>query len=236
MFDGSPAQFHQWEFRTQLRAGSHKPRAAQSSQGETSKEAEGDDEAVPDDSKSAYKTVDNIINGLRGDALQVAMDLQIEVLVKEDGIAKLIEAMRAYVFPSKKHEAKELYSQGHKVGGILSRQPGESMLSYTNRRRRWWRLLVQMDSSIGLSDDIQGDLLLDNAMLDDKERLMIMTSTGNSTGFEKIAEALQLQSIAKDGQGWWTSASRSPPVSSEGVPDYQSTACPSCSQVMVCPS
>ena len=112
VFDGAPAGFHQWEFRTTLRAGSRKTRSTDSSAAAKKKGDSDEEDEVKDESKSSiYKTVDTIVNGLRGDALQVAMDLQIETLTQEDGITKLIDAMRAHVFPSKKHEAKELYSQ-----------------------------------------------------------------------------------------------------------------------------
>ena len=102
------------------------------------------------------KTVHKIIESLRGDAFQVAMDLAIDKLSEKNGIPTLISLIKQQCFPTKALEAKELYSQGHRTGGMLSRQNGESMLSYISRRRRWWRLLSEMDPELGLSDEIRG--------------------------------------------------------------------------------
>ena len=64
------------------------------------------------------------------------------------------------------------------------------MISYVSRRRRWWRLLKKLDDTIELSEAIRGDLMLDFSGLSRAERLMILTSTGNSTEFSKVAQAL----------------------------------------------
>ena len=58
------------------------------------------------------RTVSDIVDNLRGDALQVAMDIGVTDLAKSGGIAKLIDEVRKIVFPVKKLEAKELYNQG----------------------------------------------------------------------------------------------------------------------------
>ena len=116
MYDGSAAMFHQWEFRTSLRA----------------KGIEDGQEA---------REASKIVEALRGDALQCAMDVGLDKLTAKDGLKTLIDAMRVMVFPTKRQEAKELYAQGHRVGGQLSRQPGERMLSYISRRRLWWQLV-----------------------------------------------------------------------------------------------
>ena len=115
------------------------------------------------------KVLSAIVKGLKGDALQTAMDYNIKDLASQDGIANLIEAMRDMVFPSKKAEAKELYRAGHKQNGILSRQKGESMMAYISRRRRWWRLLKRMDDQVYISDEVLGDLLLDSAGITDDQ-------------------------------------------------------------------
>ena len=81
IYNGAPTEFHEWQFRTQLRA-----------------------EAIKDDDIS--RAVDDIVGALRGDALQVAMDIGISDLKAKGGIVKLVTAVRAIVFPSKKLEAK----------------------------------------------------------------------------------------------------------------------------------
>ena len=67
------------------------------------------------------------------------------------------------------------------------------MLSYCARRREWWDLLKEMDGTVGLSQDILGDLLLDNSNLGKTEKLLVLTSTQNRTDFELVAKALQDQ-------------------------------------------
>ena len=67
------------------------------------------------------------------------------------------------------------------------------MLYNITRRRRWWQLLQQLDETVGLSAEIRGDLLLDNAGLVRHEELIILTSADNDTDFDKVAGALQAQ-------------------------------------------
>ena len=113
--------------------------------------------------------MNEIVKGLNGDALQTAMDFSVDELVGPKGIEKLVDAMRLMVFPSKKSEAKELYRAGQKQNGMLSRQKGESMMAYISRRRRWWKLLKQMDDQVYISDYVLGDLLLDSAGITDDQ-------------------------------------------------------------------
>ena len=117
--------------------------------------------AVQAEDEKPAKAANMVIDALRGDALQVAMDIGHEKLTRPDGLAQLVPQVKKLVFPTKKLEAKELYAQGHHKNGVLSRQPGESMMSYIGRRKRWWILLREMDGDIGLSDEIRGDLLLE---------------------------------------------------------------------------
>jgi len=93
IFRGSATEFHDWEFRTMLRYKST------------------DDKDIP-------KTVARIVDALRGDAFQIAQDIGIDALSKEDGIPKLIQAIKDMVFPTRALEAKELYAQGHRTGGM----------------------------------------------------------------------------------------------------------------------
>ena len=108
IFDGAPSRFHEWEFRTRWRKNATKA------------------EDLP-------KAMNSIIESLRGDAVQVAMNLVEETLKEEDSIETLIGAMRKHVFPQVRCEAKELYRSGHKTSGILSRQYAESMSHYVVR-------------------------------------------------------------------------------------------------------
>ena len=63
---------------------------------------------------------------------------------------------------SPEHERiKELFRADQKAGGVLSRRPQEPMLSYTQRRRRWWRVLTELDPSIALSEGLRMELMLE---------------------------------------------------------------------------
>ena len=76
----------------------------------------------------------------------------------------------------------------------MSRQPGESMTSYTGRRKRWYRKPKELDDSLEISDTIRADLRLDNCGLDRKERLMILTAVGDKpSSFAAIEKALITQ-------------------------------------------
>jgi hypothetical protein len=121
------------------------------------------------------------------------MDIGRAALMADDGIPKLVAALLLNAFPQQKSEAKELYRAGHAEQGLLARQRGESIHSFVSRRRRWWIKLTTMDNTIRLSTETLGELMLDCARLGKVERLMALTSTGNSTEFEKVATALMDQ-------------------------------------------
>ena len=102
------------------------------------------------------QSLSTIVDGLRGEAARIAMDIGHAVLLKDDGsgVERLVEDIKKFVFPQAKAEAKELYQLGHKKNGTMSRQNTESMVSYVSRRRRWWIQLKQLDRTIGLSDTL----------------------------------------------------------------------------------
>ena len=106
---------------------------------------------------------------------------------------QLIRAMNRSVFPLPAHEAKELFRQYCKVGGVLSRQAGESMQQYIGRRTRCWVLLKELDKELDLSEGHRADMLLDIAGLDKHERTMVQLCIANAREFNNIADALVLQ-------------------------------------------
>ena len=73
IFAGEASKYHEWEFRTLLKIGAT----------EEGKE---------------YKTLDSIVNGLKSDALQVAMDARIGDLVATGGLTPLVDMMKELVF------------------------------------------------------------------------------------------------------------------------------------------
>ena len=76
-----------------------------------------------------------ILEGLRHHAYHVAQRIGIDRLCKEDGVPHLISELEKTIFPYAKEDTKAMYTLGHDRHGILSRQPGESMYSYVDRRR-----------------------------------------------------------------------------------------------------
>ena len=97
IYTGTVTDFHEWEFRTMSKFLGTKA-----------------------DDRPAL--AGRIVEGLRDDALTVAMKLGYEKLCTADGVQDLVTLMRDTVFPYKDQEAKELYRAGHKQNGILSRQ------------------------------------------------------------------------------------------------------------------
>ena len=164
-YAGDPTGFYEWEFRARCKIAGTKE----------------------DERKLATA---RIVEGLQGDAFQIARDIGLAKLSEPEGFEVLVTQMRTIIFPIQKLEAKELLRIGQSRGSIMSRQSGEPMTSYISRRRRWWTLLKELDPSIGMSDSLLGDLLLEHSSLNKTERLLVLTSTQNSTNFEDVAWAL----------------------------------------------
>jgi hypothetical protein len=136
-----------------------------------------------------------VVDSLRGEAEEIALDIGYAKLFTEAGTKAFLEEMEKMVFPEVRDEAKDLYRVGTKTGDhhMLSRQPKESMRSYTKRRERWHNLITGMTQEYTFSGTMLGDLLLDNAGLSDIQRLLILSSTSNDKDFTKIKDALLVQ-------------------------------------------
>eukprot|EP00959_Pyramimonas_sp_CCMP1952_P107338 2244361-Pyramimonas_sp.AAC.1 len=111
-----------------------------------------------------------------------------DVLLTPNVIGQLALAIRTSLFPAEAQEAKILFQVGQIPYGPLSRQHGESMVSYISRRKRWWKLVSKLDPKILMSDDVLESLPLDHAGLSSSESLMVLTSAGNVTNFDKIKD------------------------------------------------
>ena len=53
-----------------------------------------------------------------------------------------------------------------------------------------------MDPSVKLSDETLGEIMLDSARLGKVEKLLVLSSTGNDTGFDRIGQAMMDQHSA----------------------------------------
>ena len=76
------------------------------------------------------------------------MDLGRTVVISPTGIPKLVEEIREFVKERAVEEAKILYREGSKRGGLLSRQTREPMASYVARRHRWYLRLTGLDDAL----------------------------------------------------------------------------------------
>ena len=167
IFDGTPSGFYEWEFRVMTRFHS------------------------TEDSEK-WKLASKLCEGLTGESLKVAMSLGMKNLSQDDGVPKLVEALKLHLFPMASAEARELFKAGQRPG-VLSRQAGEPIISYISRRKILYDLLKLLDPKLGIPSTLRGELLLDHANLTQAEKLMVMTSTFNSLEFDVISEALVKQ-------------------------------------------
>ena len=111
VFAGDAASFHEWQFRLQI--------------------------------KKSLCTADElpvltakVIDALRGEALSCAMEIGLAKLMETNGLDLLVQKVQERLFPQRTAEARELLKQGMRIGGPMSRVPGEPMTSYISRRRR----------------------------------------------------------------------------------------------------
>ena len=145
IYGGDPAGFHDWEFRTMLRLRMYEEflRTKKTAK-RTVKEGEEESEegSAEAEAKEAFRDTRSelthrIVEGLRGDAFLVARDLGLDALSEPQGTENLIKQVRDMVFPRATEEARELFRVGQKPQGALSRQRGESMISYISPLWRW---------------------------------------------------------------------------------------------------
>ena len=119
IYSGSAGLFEEWKFRVLAKW-----------------DALADSKAEEKDSKRT-ELASKVVGTVRDDAMKIAMDVGRIELIAAGGIPKLVEKMGAQVNTKSELEATELYEEGGKKKGPLSRQFGESMLSYVFRRKRW---------------------------------------------------------------------------------------------------
>ncbi|CAE7471035.1 unnamed protein product [Symbiodinium natans] len=146
-------------------------------------------EGLPSSTKARTEMVHRVLEGLRDEAFELARDIGVDALTAPGGLRSFIERMREVVFPRATEEARELFRAGQRLG-TLSRQAGESMLSYISRRRRWWNLLKTLDASIELSEPMRVELLLELSGLSRQEALVVKACTADPKKFEQIANTL----------------------------------------------
>ena len=163
VFAGDAASFHEWHFRLQI------------------KKSLCTELPAP---------MAKVVDALRGEALSCAMEIGLAKLMEANGLDLLVQKVQERLFPQRTAEARELLKQGMRIGGPMSRVPGEPMTSYISRRRRWWTLVREMDNTLELGDTVQGSMMLEQAGLSRFEQNMVLTSTKGQRTMTAIAEAL----------------------------------------------
>ena len=148
-----------------------------------------------------------LVERLQGPALQVAKQLGVTALVKEDGTEKLMQALADELMPMRRQAALELYNAGMVPQGPLSRQQGESMSSYLLRREAWWNNLKELDSSLQVSETIMGEQTLSQSGLQPMEIQMVRTVCKNDLNKKNLYRALrdqfgQVHDREKTGKGY----------------------------------
>jgi len=167
VYSGSPHDFHEWVFRSRI-------------------------EILGAGEEKKAEKMSQIIKNLRGLALECAKAIEPGDLLKKDGtgLDKLIDGISLALFPIKSEEAKTLYTEFHKIGGILSRQHGESVVSYDSRRTRAEKLMAILSPATKIDPEQKADLYLDNAGITEIEKQLLLTSIDHVKDQEKIKEKL----------------------------------------------
>ena len=86
------------------------------------------------------------------------------------------------------------------------------MLSYTQRRRRWWRVLTELDPSMALSDGLRMDLMLELSGLS-RQEVLVVKACAATKDFEGVAKVLvdQYSGIhLREGSKSWIGRSSTP--------------------------
>ena len=133
--------------------------------------------------------INKVIKGLRGDTFLIARDLGLEVLSEPGGLVKLVGEIRSYVFPRAREETKEFYRAGQKQGGPLFRQLGKAMLSYIQRRRRWWYMLCELDDIMVFVDSLRTKLMLELSGLN-RQKILVVKACADTKDFEGVGKVL----------------------------------------------
>ena len=127
IYRGGPLAFEEWKFKILGRVHSIQNQCR-----------EDDAWSVIEKNNKLADLSAKAVEALEDDALKVAIEMGHGVLSTPEGVTLLVQHIEdAIPYGDKEDDARDLYHLGAKKRGVLSRQKGESMVSYTARRRRW---------------------------------------------------------------------------------------------------
>ena len=145
-YKGGPLGFEEWKFKVLGKVANIKMAY------------NGEDDA-PIKERKLIELLSNVVDSLEGDAVRLAMDLEArESLHTNSGVERLVKEIEASIpYGDRSEDAQRLWQLGAKTHGELTRQKGESMVSYISRRRRWWAKLKERDPQIDVSETLLAD-------------------------------------------------------------------------------
>ena len=173
LYGGEPYAFEEWKLRVMTKFNA------------VSKEA--------DEKQKSFKLGElgaRILDGLSADALRIAMDMGSDALTKPDGVPVLVDKVEKSIMGQREDEARELHRIGARLGGPISRQPGERMINYTQRRRRWYQRIMILDSKTVISEILKSDYLLMNAGLSGDQEVFVKTAVGREFTYDSVEAEL----------------------------------------------
>ena len=95
----------------------------------------------------------------------------------------------------KKYKAHQhmmtIYWAGIRPDGPLCRRHLEIISEYVRRRRKWHEMLVVLDPTFSISQDMLSMYLLDFANISAQEKMSVLAWAGESMNFETTAEHLE---------------------------------------------
>lgn len=149
--DGTPMNFREWRFRTEAKMTNLRTQMAKAMMIEDDADRRRQ-VAFVEAKMSDYMT--DLIGGLRNEPLAIAMNMGIDSIAEQDGYERLVDLIDANVHPRRSEDANLLLEEANKTNGLLSRQRGESMWSYVDRRTRFYETLQRISPEMQISDEI----------------------------------------------------------------------------------
>ena len=133
----------------------------------------------------------SLYNSLQGEAEQELEHTPIEDLYVDDGVAKILEALKGPMEQKVVYQKRKFLSEFEN----LRRYAGESMRSYVNRFRRTQRCLKSVGVDVALTYDSEsmGARLLDRSGLSQEGQRLVLVGTQQRLDFEMVVESMMLQ-------------------------------------------
>ena len=120
IYRGGPLGFEEWKFKILGRVQSIKNQCDID-----------DQESVRKMENQLVDFSAKVVETLEDDALRIAIEIGLETLSTKDGVMTLVQHIKGAIpYGDKEDDARDLYHLGAKSRGVLSRQKGESTVSY----------------------------------------------------------------------------------------------------------